>query len=458
MDKDENDLPEHAFSMRLASRQCIVLIDSIQEDNSRRRVIVRLQTIDFIETLDAKKKEAYHQFWERLHKLGGSEAPIPTISAREISSPYKFRQDFHFRNLPCLIQYDEESPHNSSPFDRVNEEWKTNDRQHINSQWFLDHVGGENQVPLRYHAMDDKPALDLEGRAVECETRQVSLNEWIDLLSMGQQDHSYYLKDWHLVALLKEKKPHLKPLYTCPEAFQHDLLNPFLTEFTSGDYKFCYWGPSHSKTHRHSDVLHSFSWSYNVHGTKKWTFFGGKDCSQQFTVIQKAGQAMFVPCTWQHKVENLETTLSINHNWITVANIDKTLDCLLVELREIQGELKGWGICETSENFLDASESMLRGCVGLNITSFFLMLLWRLSQLLKVINTEHIFESDEATAEHEFECCRISRMIQAMMSDHELQLEGRLEAATLSKELASEAIRVATIAVGCISEEDSAHG
>ncbi|CAJ1949825.1 unnamed protein product [Cylindrotheca closterium] len=454
MDDDENDLPEHAISMRSALRQCVALIDVFQKDSSRHRVRVRRQTIDSIESLDVQRDKAYHQFWDRLHTLDDSEAPIPTLSARDISSHYKFRQDYHFRNLPCLIQYDE-SPNCSNPFARVNEEWRTNDRQHINSRWFLDHVGTEIQVPLRYYSMSDEATLDSEGRAAECETRQVSMSEWTDLLSMEQQNHSYYLKDWHLVALLREKK-HTKPLYTCPKVFQHDLLNPFLTEFTNGDYKFCYWGPSYSKTLRHSDVLHSFSWSYNVHGTKKWTFFGGRDCNQQFTVIQKAGQAMFVPCTWQHEVENSETTLSINHNWITVANVDKTLGCLLVELREIHSELEGWGICETGDTFLEASESMLRGCVGLNITSFFLMLLWRLSQLLKSFNAQEAVESDEeaAAAEHEFECCRISRMINMMVNDDKLQLEGRLEAATLSKDLASEAIRVAAVAVGCVCDED----
>lgn len=458
---DESDLPEHAVSMRAAVRHCITLINDLNEEGSRQRVIVSRQTIDSIETLDSSRQDAYNAFWERLHSLDYNNAPIQTISALENSclSPSNFRRDYHFRNVPCLIRYDDDLPRHRNPFARVNEEWRSKDRQHINPQWFLDQVGAETLVPLRYYPLNGDAILDSAGRAAEQQTRKVKMKEWIDMVSVEQHDHKYYLKDWHLAALLNQKH-HSTPLYTCPEIFQHDLLNPFLTEFTKGDYKFCYWGPKDSTTFRHSDVLHSFSWSYNVHGTKKWTFFGGEDCNQQFTVLQEAGQAMFVPCTWQHEVLNLEETISINHNWITVANIDKTFDCLLVELSEIHNELKEWGICESSDNFLEASESMLRGCVGLNITSFFLALLWRLSNLLNTISEEQLYQGDEVAVEFEFECCRISRMLRTMMRDEKLRflnIEGRIEATTLSKELAREAIAIATIAVGCVCEEDIVH-
>ena len=175
---------------------------------------------------------------------------------------------------------------------------------------------------------------------------------------------------------------------------------------------------------------------------------------------------MFVPSTWQHEVDNLETTISINHNWITFANIDQTFNCLLVELKDIHRELKEWGMSDSSttdNTFLEASESMLRGCVGLNITSFFLMLLWRLSQLLlkdDFISVDEIIDEKddkqhEIMADREFECRTIARLLQAMMSNDKLQLKGRIEAVLSSKMLSLEAIRVAKVVLDHILSEES---
>lgn len=38
-------------------------------------------------------------------------------------------------------------------------------------------------------------------------------------------------------------------------------------------------------------------------------------------VIQGAGEAIFVPSGWTHSVENLEDTVSINHNWLNGFNV-----------------------------------------------------------------------------------------------------------------------------------------
>ena len=51
-------------------------------------------------------------------------------------------------------------------------------------------------------------------------------------------------------------------------------------------------------------------------------------------------------------------------------------------------------------------------------------------------------------------------MLRTMMRDEKLRflnIEGRIKATTLSKELAGEAIAIATIAVGCVCEEDIVH-
>lgn len=42
---------------------------------------------------------------------------------------------------------------------------------------------------------------------------------------------------------------------------------------------------------------------------------------QSIEVIQNAGEALFVPSGWTHTVENLEDTISINHNWLNGVNV-----------------------------------------------------------------------------------------------------------------------------------------
>jgi hypothetical protein len=49
-------------------------------------------------------------------------------------------------------------------------------------------------------------------------------------------------------------------------------------------------------------------------------------------VVQGACETIFVPSGWHHTVENLEPTLSINHNWLNGANIGLSWKKLLAEL------------------------------------------------------------------------------------------------------------------------------
>mmetsp|Transcript_19614 Transcript_19614/g.40180 ORF Transcript_19614/g.40180 Transcript_19614/m.40180 type:complete len:680 (+) Transcript_19614:105-2144(+) len=380
-----------------------------------------------------------------------------------------FRDRFQNRNLPCLITGLDQTPHfgfvnqnwrrSTSGEDpssrRCNQSrFSEHPRKYgVHRKWFRDELGDNCLVPLRFlnpsggdqdigeEDVDSRsqPSLDEDGRAEECATLEVSVREWIDLLekapqsrheSLSQHSHGkkcddngntsnakenkkgpnptvYYLKDWHL----QQKFPGRSfaddcSLYATPGFFGRDLLNPFLARFTRGDYRFCYWGPSQSFTARHSDVMHSFSWSYNVVGTKEWTFFYGdspdevcdpfdennnsSNTKKTFTIRQETGQTIFVPSAWQHRVVNLEETISINHNWITSSNLDLVWDCLRVEMLAVRNELRGWG-CDGNDDDngsdgdgddgqalhrnMEACENMLRGCLGLDVTGFVLMTL-----------------------------------------------------------------------------------
>ena len=219
----------------------------------------------------------------------------------------------------------------------------------------------------------------------------MKLSEWISDTTKS----SGYLKDWHLVEYLSNNSVKSTdtsslslPLYTTPDFFERDLLNNFLKRYQCGDYMFVYWGPAGSETHLHSDVMHSFSWSYNVVGKKKWIFHvpscyndgsNTVNVNQRFEVIQNTGEAMFVPATWKHEVVNLIETISINHNWITASNIDKTWECMMIEMQAIEKEVNEWGI---PDDDFGARENMLRGCIGLNVTMFTLMMILEMVELL----------------------------------------------------------------------------
>jgi hypothetical protein len=178
-----------------------------------------------------------------------------------------------------------------------------------------------------------------------------------------------YLKDLHLDAHAAGAGA-----YACPPAFEDDWLGEWLraraaaaTEEGGGgslpaelaDYRFLYLGPAGSATPPHADVLRSHSWSASLAGRKRWrllpparaalaasraggspppSFDHGAACpgasaadaaaaAAEFPglaearrhlieVIQRPGEALFVPSGWLHSVDNLDDCLSINCNWL----------------------------------------------------------------------------------------------------------------------------------------------
>eukprot|EP01047_Picozoa_sp_COSAG01_P093296 COSAG01_NODE_24462_length_778_cov_0.883652_2_plen_74_part_01 len=46
------------------------------------------------------------------------------------------------------------------------------------------------------------------------------------------------------------------------------------------------------------------------------------------TVVQGAGETMFVPSGWHHQVHNEADALSVNHNWLTSASIGRAAEFL----------------------------------------------------------------------------------------------------------------------------------
>eukprot|EP00978_Attheya_sp_CCMP212_P021530 scaffold62957_cov54-Attheya_sp.AAC.3 len=309
-----------------------------------------------------------------------------------------FQRHYVHGNLPCLLQ-----GLDSTHFAHVTRLWRTRDSE-ICTDWFQTCVGNDTLVPVRRRRrrLDQDgffAELDSEGRAEELCTVEVRMDKWVDrcnnhpsndTLNENVIDHDDYLKDWHLMQFLERRKQDEAVLYTVPPHFQHDLLNDFLLRFTKGDYRFVYWGPAGSQTDLHSDVLHSYSWSYNVVGEKRWTFYppptsdtttNNEDNEKETKIIliQKEGETVFVPSGWKHEVQNTKQTLSINHNWVTCSNVEDMYKCLETEMRAVDTEMIAWGMDKDDAN---VRESMLRGCVGMDVTGFVLMVSSRMLVLL----------------------------------------------------------------------------
>jgi JmjC domain, hydroxylase len=365
-------------------------------------------------------------------------------------------------NRPCLVRGI------STNFRPAHDAWirqADNDNGTIRRCWFLETIGSDTYVPVkrlpRVKVTAVNRKLDEEGRAPECETIAMALCNyvsWMDKTLEESSEASLYLKDWHLQAWLEAHRPDILPLYTLPDIFPHDLLNSFLMRFTKGDYRFVYWGPAGSHTALHSDVLNSFSWSYNVHGTKEWTFHvpdgphhnmndevpTTRDTIQ--VVHQEAGDLMFVPSGWKHSVVNLKETLSINHNWVTTNNLDRVWDCIATELRAVDTELESsWSI-----DCYEARESMLRGCIGLDVTAYFFMILCRGLELLQS-------SLGAATLQATVDLARIREALLVLFHDEKgsIHLADRLGAILADDLLRDEAISIATAFLS--NEQDPEH-
>ncbi|KAI7871583.1 hypothetical protein BDF14DRAFT_1718672 [Spinellus fusiger] len=169
----------------------------------------------------------------------------------------------------------------------------------------------------------------------------------------------YYLKDWHFVHACPEIEA-----YTVPYLFADDWLNNYWTSTsTKEDYRFSYMGGHGTITPLHVDVFRSYSWSSNLCGIKKWTFYRPDQASllknkqghyvydirtvdtsefpyfhqaKSITLYQRDGETVFVPSGWFHFVENIGATISINRNWCNATNIGVLYQSLADDLSDVR--------------------------------------------------------------------------------------------------------------------------
>lgn len=151
------------------------------------------------------------------------------------------------------------------------------------------------------------------------------------------------------------------------------------------------------RTPFHSDVFSSFSWSTNIFGTKQWLLIypneetklldnfnnlpfniteqmlREKNCAY-VCLIQNAGDTIFVPTGWWHQVQNIDHTISINHNFFNGCNVSQVWSALLDSYEKVLFEIDD---CRDMDNFDDHCQIMLKAVHGMHFDDF--------SDLLKVV-------------------------------------------------------------------------
>lgn len=470
-------LSSHTIALRKAFQDCSDGIERLRHKvcnggciigYAERNITEQIQNAKAAAEMYQKhREEGISDVCKRLNDANGESAvPVDVINVNDATTflsegetrvlkPRVFKQRYCVRNVPCIIR-----GLSATSFSYVSSQWCSEDNS-VDVNWFCKNIGGDTIVPVRianeHH--HNNVGLDADGRAVECETDEMTLYEWIRHCQQVKQPTSNaviakledsneieslrYLKDWHLLQFLSAKKYVNESgdmhLYTVPSIFERDLLNNFLTRYYDADFRFVYWGPF-----LHSDVLHSFSWSYNVVGKKRWIFYIPDDQGlhfqgvESFELIQETGEAIFVPAKWKHEVVNLVETLSINHNFITSANIDYTYECLLVEILSIEKELVEWGI--DSDDDFEMRENMLRGCVGLDVSMFIIM---TLCEVIVLLNALIDLKDEDLMIDYIYSIFRMRGLLFSIMSknsESHVNLIQRLSATLHSYKMASEII------------------
>ncbi|PON96689.1 JmjC domain containing protein [Trema orientale] len=342
------------------------------------------------------------------------EGKIEKVNGKELTYD-EFVEKYMEKNQPVLLTGLMEDW-------RASRDWVTQNGN-PNLQFFATHFGKS-----KVQVADCGAREFTDQKRVEMSVSEF-VDQWVQNAStIVVRDKSVlYLKDWHFV---KEYPEYIA--YTTPQFFCDDWLNMYLdnyrmhrdpdvysesNEISCSDYRFVYMGEKGSWTPLHADVFRSYSWSANVCGKKRWLFlspsqshlvfdrymkssvyniydevsetkFPGFKKAIWLECIQEPNEVIFVPSGWYHQVDNLEDTISINHNWFNGYNLCWVWDLLLKDYNEAKEYIEDIkdicddfeGLCQrnlaanTGMNFFDFLSFLARICFANLVQVFHLLI------------------------------------------------------------------------------------
>jgi hypothetical protein len=164
-----------------------------------------------------------------------------------------------------------------------------------------------------------------------------------------------YARDCHYEAQRPEQRSKVFPH---PAVFADNVLRGFLKSRGDEDYDFLYLSCCKGTvTEEHVDVMQTHSWSVNVVGHKRWTFYFDDGTTRVLT--QGPGQAIVVPSGLRHRVENLDAlVMSLNCNWANAWNLDKLVEFIVGDYHQVVAALPETCGHADHEEVLEANSGM----------------------------------------------------------------------------------------------------
>ncbi|KAK9826036.1 hypothetical protein WJX74_007138 [Apatococcus lobatus] len=352
--------------------------------------------------------------------VNGGSGNIHSVPRRDANhlSYSDFVREFMAPNLPVIIQ--------GSPQGwRAMQDWVTSDGK-PDIDFLEQHFGDAtvNVTDTSRQAMGNSPCTEMKLHQYVAWWR-------LHQSTPGASTTLLYLKDWHFASTFRNAYQ----AYTTPVYFQDDWLNDYHDACQRGrasqgdppgssaqngvldsDYRFVYLGCKGTWTGLHADVLRSYSWSTNVAGRKLWRLLPsqhthllydrfGREMAPSFEAavgqgerfpslqyaralvqecVQEAGESIFVPSGWHHTVENLEDTLSINHNWLNCFNLDWTWGLIRRDYFAAQDAIEDCRSTCEPEEFEALVQRNLAANSGLDFAALADLLLWAIHRAKSV--------------------------------------------------------------------------
>lgn len=193
----------------------------------------------------------------------------------------------------------------------------------------------------------------LNGHSVMVGDAPMSFDAYCRYADAQQDEMPLYLFDKHFV----ESAPQLAEDYSVPPHFAEDLFS--VLGSARPDFRWLIAGPLKSGSTFHQDPNATCAWNAVVQGSKKWVLYppnvtppgvrpseDGADVASPVSIVEwfhsfyalrdaagvapmectlLAGEVLFVPRGWWHIALNLEESVAITQNYVSMANVSHVL-------------------------------------------------------------------------------------------------------------------------------------